>query len=512
MENPGKALVRYFAFLVIAISAMAMLSSCSVVNDQAQAKSPKEIIVWTSQDIVQDPLAAKTSEQHFVTALENRTLFGLNDKGKIENDLAKSYSISKDGTKITVDLREEKFSNDLPVDSTDVKATLSRIAQYGGDYSKLLQNVKGYGEAKGGSDFFGITTPKNNEIDFDLITPDPFFIYHLAHPATAIIAKSSIAADGSMTSNVNSGQYLATSVSNEPNVISVFEPKDKKLPVVKVIRKTNEEIVKDASPENVDIILAAASNSDSFDQVSVPQLAVASWNIYVADSNSPFANVKFRKAILVAMDEKESIEAYSTRAISPTKFTGLTFDSTECSANCVTNAKEAKKLIKEIYPNGNVPAITIDIENNEIQQALATSAVKKLASIGVTATVSAHDPNELSDEIARGQVELFRFGWISDVAVGADQLVKSFKADSTENVSGVTDATLEKDISDYLKSATEDKRLEASKTIQDRIKELWLTRPVAHFHKIVTIDKSLKEVKFDFYGRVNIADIHQANG
>lgn len=495
----------FLGFLIALLTAT--LSSCSILNSGASGKPPESINVWTSFEYSRDPLAAKNSEQFFLSSLENRTLFNLSESGKLIDGLAKGHETSEDGLVVTVTISKNTFSDNSKITSSDIKATLSRVMKLGGEYSNLLKNVQGNGEAKSGADFFGIKTPDTATIEFNLVKPDPFFVYVLAHPSLGIIPSTAIGINGELQSSVHSGLYSTDSIVNTIDGTTVFKPRDKGLPVINVTKKTTDDLAKRPPSDGVDVVLGEATKSSSFTQVSVPQLALASWNIYVNDQTSPFSDIRFRKAVLIAMDEKESIDPYSTKAISPKGFTGDTFDSVDCEKVCATDKQEAKDLLKEIYPNGSYPEITIDIEDNVIQQALAKSAVSKLNDIGIKATVSAHTPEDLSNEIARGQVQLFRFGWVSSIAVGANPLVQNFKADSTENVTGIADADLEDAIAKFETAASFKSRLKESVRIQERIKELWLMRPVAHFHKIVTVSKDLKSYEFDFYGRVDFAKI-----
>ncbi len=493
--------------LCILVASLLTFSGCSILQAQAEHERPNNLTVWTSTDLTHDPLGSKSTEQHFITSLENRSLFGLTKKGEIQEELARKYEVSADGLTITVTLNDETFSDDSPITSQDVKSTYTRVMQLGGDFAKLLENIKGSGEAKNGSDFFGIAVPDSNSVIFSLIAPDPFFAYHLAHPATGILPSSTIGAAGAFTFGAHSGLYTAESISNIIDSSTIFTPRDEELPVITIVRKSEADIAKSPSTTDADIILAATTDSDRFEQIYIPELAIASWNLYVKDASSPLADIRLRQAILIAMDNKESIAAYSIRASTPKKFTGDTFDSVACAASCETDKEAAKKLVEQIYPTGNAPTLTIDIEDNAIQQDLAASAAKKLEEIGIPTTVKSHDAMELSNVIARGEVQLFRFGWISEVAVGGDPLVRSFKADSTENVSGVTDATLETDIAAYQSATGFQDKLKDSQAIQERIKDLWLTRPVAHFHKIVTVDKSIENLTFDYYGRASVGDI-----
>jgi len=491
----------------LALVCLLALSGCSQLKQESKEKPPEIIVVWSAIDYSHDPLNAKESGQFFLTSLENRTLFKLNKDGEIQNDLVKSYVISQDGKKITLTLDDATFSDDVKISAVDVKATLSRIMLVGGEYAKLLSNIKGSSEAKSGSDFFGISAPSNKKVVIELVEPDPFFIYHLAHPVAGILPASSIGIKGEITSNIHSGSYVAEVISNELNATTVFKPRIKDLPIVNVVRKSLEEISARPKKADVDVVLAETEKSASFTPVSVPQLAAASWNIYVKDGSSPFSNFQFRKAVLLAMDREESLNAFGTKAIAPKSFTADTFDSIDCIESCKTDFKEAKKIIEDLYPNNKVPEITIHIENNTVQQTLAKSAVDRLNEIGIKANVVALAPGDLSNEIARGNVQLFRFGWVSDIAVGADALVASFKADSTENVSGVADAEFEKEVAQYEKATTVNGKLKASEGVQNRLKDLWLTKPVAHFHKIFTISKAIGGFSFDFYGRADMSKL-----
>jgi len=492
---------------VFILACALVVSGCSAFESEAKENAPEIIVVWSAFDYSHDPLQAKDSEQFFLNSLEKRTLFKLDDKGELKNDLAKSIEISKDGKKITVLLEKQTFSDGATIAAVDVKATLSRIMLVGGEYQKLLETVKGSSEAKSGSDFFGISAPNKSTVEIELITPDPFFAYRLAHPATAILPASSIGLKGEITSNVHSGQYSAEAISNELNATTVFKPRSENYPIINVVRKSPEDFNVAPKQVDVDLILGETKKSSSFTTLSVPQLAAASWNIYVKDGQSPFANIQFRQAVLSALDNEESLKAFASRAIEPDGFTADTFDSVDCIKSCKMDTKESKRLIEKVYPDGKVPDITIHIENNAVQQELAKSAIERLKEIGVNATTVALTPGDLSNEIARGNVQLFRFGWVSAIPIGAEPLVESFKADSSENVSGLTDTELEKEIGQYLNATTFDGKFKASQGIQNRLQDLWLTRPVAHFHKIMTVSNRLEGFKFDFYGRTNISDI-----
>lgn len=503
----GLARYRYCIFVLIIVTVSAGFASSCSTTAKAQAKPPEDIEIWTSKDLSHDPLDATSIEQTTISALEHRTLFNFDQNSEIQPDLAEDVEISDDGSTISVDLKNETFSDGTPITSKDIKATMARIVKLNGEYAENLEEIKGFGEAKSGQDLFGVDDSKENKVVFSLISPDPYFVYHLAHPTTAILPAKSIDADGNLTSDVHSGMYSSDALSNELNAISIFKPRDTTIPTIRVVKKSSDEIAKKPYSTKADIILSDTANSIEYVQKSIPQLAVASWNLYVKDQSSPLSNQKFRQAVLVSLDGKESIDSFSARAIKPETFTVKSVDSIACGIYCDTDKEKATELIKEIYPDGNVPSITIDIEDNKIQQDLAKSASEKLNEVGIGTEIRAHNATELSNEIARGNVQLFRFGWISQVPISADPLVKSFKADSTENVSGVTNAELEKQINIYKDATNIEDKTKASKKFQKQLEELWLTRPVAQFRKVFTINKALENVYFDCYGRIDVEKI-----
>ena len=156
-----------------------MLLKEESVNESNLPK-PDVVTVWSMSSIVRDPNLALNESQNFQVSLLYEPLFLLDAKNKLIPNIAKSYNISKNGTKISITLDETRtFTDGSKITPNDIKRTISRLNILDSKYSKFTRNIKGSGEAKSGLDFFGITTSKN-KITFNLITPNPFFLYSLA--------------------------------------------------------------------------------------------------------------------------------------------------------------------------------------------------------------------------------------------------------------------------------------------------------------------------------------------
>ena len=485
-----------------------MLLKEESVNESNLPK-PDVVTVWSMSSIVRDPNLALNESQNFQVSLLYEPLFLLDAKNKLIPNIAKSYNISKNGTKISITLDETRtFTDGSKITPNDIKRTISRLNILDSKYSKFTRNIKGSGEAKSGLDFFGITTSKN-KITFNLITPNPFFLYSLAQPNTGIIPTSALNEKNEIVSDVGSGSYTIKIDAQTTNDATVFIPRDKSLQTFNILVKTQDQINVADAKSNVDIVFGQASTASKFTRINIPILASASWNIYVKNGDSPLADVKFREAILLALNTESYIDAYGSKAIKAINFSGITVDSVLCSPNCKGNVVEAKKMIKKLFPDGNIPNVPIDIEDSELQKVLAASAKKELADVGIPTTISVHEPADWANVIARGEISLFRFGWVSEIPVSSDSLVDNFKASSSDNLSGV-DTKLENDIEKYETSTNFDNKLKSSKTLQERIKDLYLSKPIAQYVAGVSVYNRINIPDFDCYGRLNINKISLA--
>lgn len=502
MKRTVKSYLGVGIVLTIVVLIFTTLGIRSLSDDSL--KIPKSLNAITSAEVVFDPLQANKSPEFFTVSLTSASLLEVDKKNGVKPLLAESFELSSDASSVEVDLGDATFSNGEQVTAADVKATFSRLAATEVAYRNLLSNIQGFGEAKTGKDFFGISEVSDDVVKFSLITPDPYFLFRLTHPATSIISKKAMMEDGTLDHTISSGKYTIESLNNEIGKTTTYTPRNENMPIVNIAKKAQSGIESNTLTSEV---IFGINNSNNYTQVSIPQLALATWNIYVGNGTSPLGDVRFRKALLLSISTKDTIAPYGSRAVEPSDFGGGTFDATNCSRNCESDIEEAQQIIKELYPDGNTPTINIDIEGNDIQKELAASAANDLSKIGITTVIREHSAAELSNSIARGEVQLYRFGWVSDIAVLGTGIVAGFKSDSPDNIAGIADIKLEEKIEDYLNAKTLSSRRRASIAVQDRLKDLWVVRPIAVFQDVISVDKSISELKVDFYGRIDMESL-----
>ena len=491
---------------VLIIALVIIVFSINNKDDVLTKKErPKVVNIWSSEEIVRDPVLVAGIAQSFNTSLLYEPLFLSTETNEIIPNIAKSYEISKDGSTITIKIDETRdFSDGSKLTSNDVKKTIARINSSASKFASFVREIKGNGEAKSGPDFFGIKTPDENTVVFELIAPNPFFVYSLAQPITAIIPSASLNEKNEIISDIGSGKYTISNDAKSNGEPTVFTPRDERLPVINIYLKTQTEIDAMGNRGDVDIAFGQKTTPKEFTRKNISLFASGSWNVYVKDGDSALNNVKFRQAVLLAIDTKASLKAYGDKAIEAKMFYGNTIDGVDCALSCKTSKKESKTILKEIYPDGNIPNVSIDIEESELQKSLADTAKKELAGVGIPSTITVHDSADWANVLARGEISLFRFGWVSEVPISSDSLVDNYKASSNDNLSGVVDTALEKKIENYEKAATIKSKVENSNKIQERIKELHLSKPIAQYVYGVSVTNRISIPNFDSYGRFNI--------
>lgn len=164
-----------------------------------------------------DPLLGRSFLDFLVIQSRCQTLVRMNDKGTLVGDLAKSWTISKDGKsyKFTLD-KTAKFHDGSSVNVEDVIFSLSRHLWKNsptliGTY--LTDKVVGSNNLDHGKIPAGIKKIGGNDIEIELTHPYIPFLQILSMPGFSIIKK------GEEASLIGSGPLKATKVTDQ-NILS----------------------------------------------------------------------------------------------------------------------------------------------------------------------------------------------------------------------------------------------------------------------------------------------------
>lgn len=184
---------KYFAYFVkLAVTAAAVLTLAACgkgTSNQAKDAQKNEVNLSTSSEIsIMDP--SKAEESVALTQLYHtgEGLYRLGKESKLENALAKSSEVSKDGLTYTFNLRTtDKWSDGTPVTAQDFVYGWQRTVdpQTASGYSYLLAGIKNYEAVQKKQvkpDQLGVKANGKNQLVVTLDKPVPYFKELLAFP------------------------------------------------------------------------------------------------------------------------------------------------------------------------------------------------------------------------------------------------------------------------------------------------------------------------------------------
>ncbi len=136
--------------------------------------------------------------------------------------------------------------------------------------------------------------------------------------------------------------------------------------------------------------------------------------------NKLFSNVKLRRAMFLAYDEKKSNElfynntSYSAQSIIPPGISGYIADYKNPWKG--PNVEAAKKMLAEAgYPDGKgLPEITYDIPDSTTSRQMAEFFVKQMEQIGVKIKILASPWPEFQAKVKKKSIQMFGMAWGAD--------------------------------------------------------------------------------------------------
>jgi len=391
--------------------------------------------------------------------------------GRARPGLAASWEVNAAQTTFTFRIRDgAKFSDGSRVTSTDVKATLDRVAAKATNspLAHLLDVVAGYTASQSGAapGLAGVGAPDPRTVVISLTFPLSTFPSRLANPGLGILQAASL--PKAATAPVGSGPFR---LDGKPDLRSggqvTFRRVGERAHLDRVVVRTYATaaaaeqaytegevdvapLVRDeATPASTLTVPPAAPKvatsttraprRPSGDVVSAPFRAVGYYELNL--QNPKFADPRFRQAIIRALDERRiasSVYGGRVRALGGLIPAGVPGGpSRACDGLCDHDLAAAKKLVKAVFPDGKVPTVGIDFDESETQRALAKAAVAQLAEAGIPAVLRPHVPKDYADFLVNGMPEVFRFGWVADTLTERAFLAPGFVSTAPESVAHI---------------------------------------------------------------------------
>ncbi len=395
--------------------------------------------------------------------------------------LAASWTASDDQLHWEFKLRPDAvFSDGTSVTSTDVKATMERIARKdsGSSVSDLLELVTGYGSVAvdgTATELVGVVAANPDLVRIDLDSPWASLPSALANPAFGVLPKAlaeatTFPAIDQSPSLVTSGPFRMSKA--VPDRLTMVPASG-----VKAASKRLEFVLHDDKAASYDALVAGSVDwsevpPDRVDE-AVERFGRSLFRPYVAELfyafnlRSPkFADVRFREALVRAVDRQSIITEVYDSTVRPMEgviIEGLAgAQAGPCGGRCDYDPDRARALLAEITTGGAVvPELQIDFEDDATQTAVATAIKDDLAAVGITATLRPKPLAEYQQFAVTGEQELFRLGWIAPYPSADGILPPLFQSGFPNNLTGFSSAAVD----DLLRSARSEPSAAARTTL-----------------------------------------------
>lgn len=420
--------------------------------------------------------------------------------------LARRWEADATQTRFTFFLQPTaRFHDGSPVTAADVVATLQRVQapETKSVFAGILSRVQ------------SIAAPDPHTVVITLNEPLSVLPAVLAQPGLGIMPRALIAApDRVATAPVGSGPFRFARQVGTTIELTAVRPRGAKsntppwVDRIRLIQFPNASAAYAAfRAGNLDVAPLGRAESEDVDRrhgrlAAGPYLAVSFYALNLRDPK--LADIRFRAAIIRSLDASALVRAgYGSTAqvaggLIPLGVPGG--PTVSCRGRCSFDPAAARRFLAEVYPNGQVPAVAIDYDDDPIQRAIADEAIRELAAVGIPAQARPHPVDSYGAFLASGGAEMFRLGWVADYPSAETFLSPLFASGAPDNVAGVSSALFE----DALRAA--EREPDAAKRIPEFVKaetavlDQFAVAPIVQFETRVAVGNPVHGLRLDPFG------------
>jgi peptide/nickel transport system substrate-binding protein/oligopeptide transport system substrate-binding protein len=473
-----------------------------------------------------EPVDVMVADQVFDTlvAYDPRTL-------EPRHGLAAAWEVNPEQTVFTFLLAEgATFHDGTPVTAADVKFTLERIAAKDSDSPLLaqLEAVTGFGAYRDGSapDLAGVETPAVKLVVVRLDRPVATFPDALGHPGFGIVPRARVTelGEGFKESPVGSGPFKVAALSPAgANLVRAPRAGGRPAANLDGMRLVTFDTV-DAAYQaflkgTLDVAPVPAGHGEKElaprgRLEARPYLGVV---FYAMNLKSPdLADIRLRQAVSVAIDRQRIVaEVYQgevdvASGLVAAGVPGGTADA--CGERCAHDPQRATVLLAEAFPNGGVPEVAIDHDDDPTQAAVAASIKADLDQVGIPSVIRPHPFAEYPQFLVSGQAELFRLGWVADYPSPDGFLTPLFSSASPENLTGLASSEVDQALAAARAEADRAKRLALYREVEQKVLDQFVVVPVAQLEVRMAVAKGVQAFALNSLGSFDGATVAMAGG
>jgi ABC-type transport system substrate-binding protein len=352
------------------------------------------------------------------------------------------------------------FGNGRPIGAVDVKYSIERVARKGtgSTASAQLELIAGYEELLRGSapGLSGVTVPEPDLLVVTLTEPMATFPVLVSSPVFGIVAQEAVeaATPAFAQAPVTSGPF--TLAAREGNVLRLRRAPGATtlLDGVDVVFYDDADAAYQAFADGqADWSRVPPSRVDEAAQ----RFGTDGFRPFHAElfygfnlENRKFADVRFREAIVRAVDREAIVRAVYTETVGlldGAVIEGLGgYDGSGCGERCAHDPDAAKRLLAEAFPAGDVPRVGVDYDQGAVQEAIAKAIAADLGEVGIPTVLRGYAFSDYQQHAASGNQQLFRLGWIGAYPSPDVFLNPLFRTDAPDNITGFSDPAVDAEL------------------------------------------------------------------
>jgi ABC-type transport system substrate-binding protein len=228
--------------------------------------------------------------------------------------------------------------------------------------------------------------------------------------------------------------------------------------------------------------------------------------------NPKYADVRFREAIVRAVDRDAIVQVIYGNAVRP--LSGIVADGIPgyqpdaCGDKCRHDAVRARELLKEVFGDAPPPEVQLDFNDDLTQQAVARAIQANLKEVGIPVALRPKPFADYSQFFDSGQQEMFRLGWIPAYPTPDAFLAPLFMTGGSDNVSGFSSPPVDDLLKAARSEADEAKRTadyqQAEKLIMDQLPVV----PIAQFQTHAVVSDRVEGLQLSAYGTFDATQVH----
>lgn len=421
-------------------------------------------------------------------------------------ELARRWEADPTQTRFTFFLQPDaRFHDGTPVTSADVIATLERVRAPATTsvFAGLLARVA------------SMTAPDPHTVVITLSRPLSVLPSVLAQPGLGIMPRSLVnAPDRIANAPVGSGPFRFLRQSDGTIELAAVRPRGAKKNTPPWVDRVNVVQYPNASAayaafraRRLDVAPLSRSESEDIDRrhgrlAAGPYLAVSFYGLNLRDPK--FADARFRQAIVRSIDAAALVRAgYGSTAqvaggLIPLGVPGG--PTVSCRARCDFDPAAARRLLAEAFPDGKVPLITIDFDDDPIQNTVAAEAIRQLGAVGIPAKGHGHPVDDYGAFLASGDAEMFRVGWVADFPSADTFLSPLFVSGAPDNVIGVKSQAFEDSLRAAEREPDTARRTAEFVRAEMAVLDQYAVAPVVQFETRVAVGTPVHGVRIDPFG------------